>query len=61
MNFKAVLLEFTVAAVVSLAAGAELLQNGGFESMNGWDCWNIHCSLSSTSHSGQHGWEVTQR
>ena len=61
MDLKALLLGLTVSAVVSLAAGGELLQNGGFESLSGWDCWNIHCALSSPGHSGQHGWEVSQR
>ncbi|XP_076443038.1 anti-sigma-I factor RsgI6-like [Babylonia areolata] len=43
------------------AVRGEVLQNGGFESMSGWDCWNIQCHLNSDRHSGQHSVLATGR
>ncbi|KAK7104842.1 anti-sigma-I factor RsgI6-like [Littorina saxatilis] len=49
-----------LAALSALTAG-ELLQNADFESLDHWDCWNSHCSLSSDRHSGQHSLNITGR
>ena len=47
--------------LISMAT-AELIQNGGFESLSHWDCWSpVHCSLSNTKHSGHHAVKVTGR
>ncbi|XP_070179896.1 uncharacterized protein [Littorina saxatilis] len=49
-----------VAALVAVATG-EILQNAGFESTAHWDCWDIHCTLTSDKHSGQHALQVSGR
>ncbi|KAK7477726.1 hypothetical protein BaRGS_00031014, partial [Batillaria attramentaria] len=43
--------------ILSSGVRGELLVNGGFESTDGWDCYNFQCTLSSDSHSGQHSLE----
>nr|KAG5711837.1 hypothetical protein BaRGS_026278 [Batillaria attramentaria] len=49
-----------ILALVSVGL-SELLQNGGFESLAHWDCWQIQCTVTTNKHSGQHGVEVRGR
>nr|QGJ04027.1 cellulase [Rapana venosa] len=57
---KVWLLLLMVVVVVGEVRGA-VLRNGGFESLSGWDCWNIQCYLNSDRHSGQHSALATGR
>ncbi|KAK7104990.1 hypothetical protein V1264_019621 [Littorina saxatilis] len=62
MGKKAMVLRLVIAALIALEAqGAELLKNGGFESLDSWECSNIHCALTSVKHSGSHGLEISGR
>ncbi|KAK7505450.1 hypothetical protein BaRGS_00003195 [Batillaria attramentaria] len=47
-------------ALMSTASG-ELLQNGGFESLQNWGCYSFTCKLTTDRHSGQHAVEVSGR
>jgi len=50
-----------VATLVVVVRG-ELLQNGGFQSLTGWDCWSpIHCALTTGPQAGQSAVQVTGR
>ncbi|PVD25620.1 hypothetical protein C0Q70_13279 [Pomacea canaliculata] len=52
----------SLAVCFSVVAG-ELVQNGDFESMSGWNCWNFQCQLiaSGDSRFGSHSLSATGR
>ncbi|XP_046557975.1 anti-sigma-I factor RsgI6-like isoform X1 [Haliotis rubra] len=47
--------------LLPLALGQNIVQNGNMETMDHWNCWNIHCELTTDHHSGQHGIKATGR
>ena len=49
-----------LATLVALVTG-ELLQNGGFESTDHWDCLNSQCATTGDKHSGQHALKASDR
>ncbi|PVD26374.1 hypothetical protein C0Q70_14048 [Pomacea canaliculata] len=56
------LITWGVCLLASLARGQELLQNGGFESLDHWDCYSpFKCSLTTDKHSGDHAMLVENR
>ncbi|XP_064602928.1 anti-sigma-I factor RsgI6-like [Liolophura sinensis] len=44
-----------------LVGGQEILKNPGFETLSDWDCWSIHCELTTDHHGGSHALSVTER
>ncbi|XP_070179899.1 uncharacterized protein [Littorina saxatilis] len=51
----------SILSLLLAVVSGELLQNGGFESLDHWVCGGFQCSLTSDKHSGQHGVKVTGR
>ncbi|XP_064600826.1 uncharacterized protein LOC135467003 [Liolophura sinensis] len=47
--------------IVTLVSAQELLKNSGFETLSDWNCWSIHCELTTDHHVGSHALKVTQR
>ncbi|XP_067680486.1 uncharacterized protein [Haliotis asinina] len=55
------MLHLVLLCLLPLALGQNIVQNGDMETMDHWNCWNIHCELTTDHHSGQHGIKVTGR
>ncbi|PVD26376.1 hypothetical protein C0Q70_14050 [Pomacea canaliculata] len=56
------LIAWVVCALVASVVSQEVLQNGGFESLDHWDCWSpIQCKIVTDSHSGAGAMEVHNR
>ncbi|PVD26375.1 hypothetical protein C0Q70_14049 [Pomacea canaliculata] len=56
------LIAWVVCALVASVVSQEVLQNGGFESLDHWDCWSpVQCKIVTDSHSGAGAMEVQNR
>ncbi|PVD26379.1 hypothetical protein C0Q70_14053 [Pomacea canaliculata] len=56
------LIAWVVCALVASVVSQEVLQNGGFESLDHWDCWSpIQCKIVTDSHSGAGAMEIQNR
>ncbi|PVD26377.1 hypothetical protein C0Q70_14051 [Pomacea canaliculata] len=56
------LIAWVVCALVASVVSQEVLQNGGFESLDHWDCCSpVQCKIVTVSHSGAGAMEVQNR